>query len=274
MRRKRSIPRRLLVILVLAGVAAAAVSGLWIGDAPSVTLTAERPAIGPSTAVEASFVAPSRGLAEVRLELTQGDRKLELGRREHQPRPPWKPWQQVVREDRLAADAGWAEQEGLREGEAVLRAVAARAGTWLRRPEPVVEELRLIVKMRPPDLAARSGGHYPAQGGSDLVVYSVGAGAVRDGVVVGELWFPGRDVPGGAGMRFALYAVPFDQADAGAIRLVAEDDAGNRAEQAFVNRLVERPGRRSLRAPGPFPRTDPACCTRSPWRPVVSSVSA
>ena len=241
MRRKRSIPRRLVVILVIAAAAAAAVSGLWIGDEPSVVLTAERPAIGPSAAVEARFEVGSRGLAEVRLELSQGDRTLELGRREHRPRPPWKPWQQATHEDRLAADAGWAAREGLREGEAVLRAVATRAGTWLRSPAPVVEEMRLMVKTRPPDLAARSGGHYPAQGGSDLVVYTVGAGAVRDGVAVGELWFPGRDVPGGAGLRFALYAVPFDHADAAAIRLVAEDDAGNRAQQAFINRLVERP---------------------------------
>ena len=51
-----------------------------------------------------------------------------------------------------------------------------------------------------------------------------------------------RSLPGGpAGLRFALYAVPFDHADSETIRLVAEDDAGNRAKQAFINRLVERP---------------------------------
>ena len=242
MRRKRSISRRLVFVLVLAGLVAAAVSGLWLGNPPTVALTADRPAIGPSTLVEGSFTAGSRGLGEVRLELVQGERTIELDRREHQPRPPWKPWQEVSREDRLAADAGWAATQGLSEGEALLRAVAVRPGSWLRSPPPVVEELRLAVKTRPPALVARSGGHYPAQGGSDLVIYSVGAGAARDGVAVGELWFPGRDVPGGAaGLRFALYAVPFDHADAGKIRLVAEDDAGNRAEQAFVNRLVERP---------------------------------
>ncbi len=242
MRRKRSISRRFILVLALAAVAVAAVSGLWIDEPPTVSLAADRPAIGPSTRVEARFNAGSGGLAEVRLELSQGDRTIELARRQHQPRPRWKLWAPADREDLLTADAGWRSREGLSEGEAVLRAVATQAGTWLRGPEPVVEELRLVVKKRPPDLVAISSQHYPVQGGSDLVVYTVGAGNMRDGVAVGELWFPGRDVPGGAdGLRFALYAVPFDHADADAIRLAAEDDAGNRATVAFVDRLTERP---------------------------------
>ncbi len=241
MRRKRSISRRLVVAAVLIAAAGAAVSGFWTGAPPTVGLAADRPAIGPSTGVEASFTAGRRGLGEVRIELSQGDRTILLERREHDPRPPWKLWAPAVHEDRLAADAGWRQHEGLSEGDAVLRAVATRPGTWLRSPPPVVEELRLTVKMQPPDLVALSSQHYPIQGGSDLVVYSLGAGAVRDGVAVGDLWFPGRDVPGGAsGLRFALFAVPFDHADAAGIRLVTEDDAGNRAQVAFVDRLKER----------------------------------
>ncbi len=229
-------------IATVVAVAAALVSGFWVGAPVAVSLSADRPAIGPSTGVEARFTAGSRGLDEVRLELSQGDRTIVLERREHDPRPPWKLWAPATREDRLVADAGWRNHEGLNEGEAVIRAVATRPGAWLRNPPPVVQELRLTVKMRPPDLVALSSQHYPAQGGSDLVVYSLGAGAVRDGVAVGELWFSGRDVPAGAdGLRFALFAVPFDHAAAAGIRLVTEDDAGNRAEVAFVDRLIERP---------------------------------
>ncbi|MFQ5350011.1 MAG: M23 family metallopeptidase [Thermoanaerobaculia bacterium] len=254
MRRKRTLPRRLLVAVVVVAAAAAAVSGLWIGAPPTVSLAAERPAIGPSTVVEGQFLAGPDGLDEVRLELSQGDRTIVLATGEHQPRPPWKLWAPAVHEDRLHADAGWRHLEGLSEGEAVLRAVATRAGTWLRSPPPVIEELRLTVKMRPPGLMVLSTQHYPAQGGSDLVVYSLGAGAVRDGVVVGDLWFPGHDVPGAtSGSRFALYAVPFDHADVDRIRLVTEDDAGNRAEVAFVDRLKERPASRdTLRLDGAF----------------------
>lgn len=242
MRRSTTIRRRLVIGAALVALAAALVAQLRLGPPPAVVLSSERPAIGPSTTVAADFTAASRGLAEVRLELSQGDRTIVLAGRDHQPRPLWKPWASATREDRLTADAGWRRQEGLGEGEAVLRAVATRPGTWLRHPPPVVEELRLTVRTRPPRLEARSSQHYPAQGGSDLVVYAPGAGAARDGVAVADLWFPGRDVPGDAsGLRFALYAVPFDHSEAGGIRLVSEDDAGNRAEVAFVDRLIERP---------------------------------
>ncbi len=242
MRRSRTTRRRFLIGTALVALAVALVAGLRLGPPPEIDLTTGRPAIGPSTAVEAAFTGGPRGLVELRLELSQGDRTIVLASREHPPRAPWRPWAPATREDRLTADAGWRQQEGLVEGEAVLRAVATRPGTWLRRPPPVVEELKIPVKKRPPRLEAGSSQHYPAQGGSDLVVYSPGAGSVRDGVSVGDLWFPGRDVPGGpAGRRFALYAVPFDHADVDDIRLVSEDDAGNRAEVAFVDRLVERP---------------------------------
>ena len=233
--------RRLLFLLIVVAAAAALVSTFWVGGPPTIELAAERAAIGPSTAVEARFAAASRGLAEVRLELSQGDRTIVLDRRTHPPRPAWRPWGAATREDSLSADAGWRHNEGLRDGQAVLRAVATRAGTWLRRPPPVVEEMTLPVRTRPPELVALSSQHYPAQGGADVVVYRLGGGAVRDGVAVGDLWFPGYEVPGGAGLRFALYAVPFDHAGVDRIRLETEDDAGNGASVAFVDRLIERP---------------------------------
>ena len=253
-RRKRSWLRRLLFTAACVVAAVAAITGFSIGGPPVAGLSAERPAIGPSTSVEASFTTGPRGLSEVRLELVQGDREILLASREHAPRPLWKIWAPAVREDRLTADAGWRANEALDEGDAVLRAVAERPGTWLRSPPEVVEELKLTVKKRPPTLMPLSSQHYPAQGGSDLVVYSLGEGSARDGVAVGGLWFPGREVPGGAaGLRFALFAVPFDHADAAAIRLVTEDDAGNRAETAFVDRLVERPASsETLRLDDPF----------------------
>jgi len=107
MRRKRSRFRRFVVIVAIVAAAAAAVSGFWTGAPPALSLSAELPAIGPSTGVEARFTAGPRGLDEVRLELFQGDRTIVLERRKHNPRPPWKLWAPATREDRLAADAGW-----------------------------------------------------------------------------------------------------------------------------------------------------------------------
>jgi len=78
----------------------------------------------------------------------------------------------------------------------VLRAVADRAGTWLLHPAPVVQELKVPVRLTPPALSVTSAQHYVAQGGAEAVVYRVGASSVRDGVRAGEWFFPGYPLPG------------------------------------------------------------------------------
>jgi murein DD-endopeptidase MepM/ murein hydrolase activator NlpD len=120
--------------------------------------------------------------------------------------------------------------------------VAERAGTWLRHPGPVVAELKLPVRLRPPALSLLSTQHYVAQGGSGVVVYRVSETAIRDGIRAGSWFFPGTPLPGATGgERFALFGVPWDQVDASAIRLIASDEAGNTSEVAFVDRFFQRP---------------------------------
>ena len=53
---------------------------------------------------------------------------------------------------------------------------------------------------------------------------------------------PGLAAAGGeASERVALFGVPWDLADAGTLRVVAEDDAGNRATAAFVDHFTRKP---------------------------------
>jgi murein DD-endopeptidase MepM/ murein hydrolase activator NlpD len=74
------------------------------------------------------------------------------------------------------------------------------------------------------------------------VVYRVGATATRDGVRAGAFFFPGSPLPGGGkDDRLAIFGVPWDLAEEAGLRLRAEDDAGNAAEVAFVDRFFPRP---------------------------------
>jgi murein DD-endopeptidase MepM/ murein hydrolase activator NlpD len=73
------------------------------------------------------------------------------------------------------------------------------------------------------------------------VVYRVGESAIRDGVEVGEKWFPGQPLPGGtSGERFSLYGVRFDLENGDEIRLIAEDDVLNRSSRSFVERFFAK----------------------------------
>ncbi len=243
MRRSGSTFPKLLLGLVLALLlTAGAIATFRVGGTPKLSLRADRPALGRRTSVRLTAEERGRGLTALNLELLQGDRTLVLARRTYTPRPPWAFWGARTAGDEITVEVGTDTVKGLQSGEAILRATALRAGTWLRRPEPVVEELRLPVRLTPPSLAVLSSQHYVAQGGAEVVVYRAGETAIEDGVRAGEWWFPGFPLPGGGPRdRFALWAVPYDLKDPGPVRLKAVDDVGNAAELAFVDRFSPKP---------------------------------
>jgi hypothetical protein len=240
----RSILKVLALVTLILVVAAGLVVSLHVGGAPAVEIRTEAPAIGARTPVVVTASARGRGLTSLRLELVQGDRTFPITTRRYQPLPSWAFAGPRTETDEIRVDVGAASLPDLQPGEAVLRATAGRAPTWLLHPEAVVVERRLPVRLVPPDLSVLSTQHYVSQGGAGVVVYRAGATSVRDGVQAGSWFFPGAPLPGGGtGERFALFGVPWDVADDSTIRLIAEDDVGNRAEVAFVDRFFPKPPR-------------------------------
>ncbi len=243
-------PRRGRGLLWVAVIVLVAAAGWWtlrVGPAPSLSLDSQWPAIGRSNTVIASFSEPSHGLAEIRLELQQGDHLEVLDR---QSFIPGIPLPRVLGGGRgtpqavLQGDAGTDVQNWLAEGEAVIRAVAERSSGILRSPAPVVEERVVTVRRQPPQLLLVSTQHYARQGGSGAVVYRVGDTAFRSGVRAGTFEATGFRLPGGDDRdRFALYAIPWNEGDANEVRLFAEDDAGNRSELPFLDLFKPMPPR-------------------------------
>ncbi len=93
-----------------------------------------------------------------------------------------------------------------------------------------------------PTLSVASSQHYVAQGGAEVAVYRVGPTSVRDGVRVGDWFFPGYALPGGGPQdRFAFFAVPYDIPDGAKARLEAEDEVGNLIELPIVDRFFPKP---------------------------------
>jgi Peptidase family M23 len=121
----------------------------------------------------------------------------------------------------------------LPEGTAQLR-LTVRDWSWrngLRGNETSLE-IPVTVDLHPPRIALRPGLTYASRGGAGALAYRVSEDTVRDGVEVGDRWFPGVPAPGadaGSGARVALFALPVDAPDASRVRVVAEDGAGNRA---------------------------------------------
>jgi murein DD-endopeptidase MepM/ murein hydrolase activator NlpD len=230
---------RVLSVLGVLVVAAAGFALFYAGPAPRLTVEPERPGIGRRTPIRIRIEEPQR-VRKVRVEVVQNAEVKPVMEKSFAPRPAWKLWGGPPPAG-LTAEVGRETVKGLRAGEATVRVTAERAGALLRRPGPVVREIRLPVRLAPPALQILSTFHYVNQGGSEVVVYRVGEGTIRDGVRSGGWWFPGFPLPGNdKQLRFAFFAVPYDLADASRVRLVAEDEVANRAEAGFIDKLTPR----------------------------------
>lgn len=238
-------PRVLLAMFVLAGLVLAVRGAFRAGGVPAITIDPAAKAIGARTPMTVTVEESSRGLSGVTIEFLQGDRKDTLVDKTYAPQSAWSFWGSKTDRDTVKFELGRDVQKNLKQAPATIRVTAARAGSWLRHPDPVVKELSLPVRLTPPSLAVVSTFTYVNQGGCEAVVYRVGETSVKDGVVAGSWFFPGFPLPGGGkDERFAFFAVPYDLGDVSQVRLVAEDEVGNASRAAFIDKFFAKPLRR------------------------------
>lgn len=139
------------------------------------------------------------------------------------------------------------EALNLTEGDAFLE-VEARDWSWrnLLRGNVATARIPIRIDMHPPRLSVRSGLTYVRRGGAATAIYVVSEEPSRDGVMVGERFYPGQAQPGAcpeqdSRCRAALFAVDVDDSSETSIRVVAEDAAGNAARAGFDVRIQELP---------------------------------
>jgi murein DD-endopeptidase MepM/ murein hydrolase activator NlpD len=228
------IPGAILLAFVVLGI-------LRVGGTPDIHIDLmSMKAIGKRTPVKINVSEPRRGLKHIKVELLQGDKVVTLADKNYPLSSQFFGRGSKMDKDTLEVEAGRQALPGLTQGSATIRVTADRAGTWLRSPGPVIEEVSLPVRLTPPSLHITSTQTYVAQGGCEVVTYRVGESAVRDGVQAGSRWFPGYPLPGGDKQdRFAFFAVPYNMSQPN-VRLVVEDGAGNEAEMGFIDKFFAK----------------------------------
>jgi len=126
-----------------------------------------------------------------------------------------------------------------RQVEQAFLRISVRDWSWRNglRGNQTQLDVSVTVDRKPPRIAAATGLTYVRRGGAGVVVYSLSEHTRRDGVQVGETFF--RGFPLGE-RRVVFYAVPTDAPADPAVRLLAEDAAGNVAKARWPVVLNER----------------------------------
>lgn len=98
-------------------------------------------------------------------------------------------------------------------------------------------DIAVTIDRRPPRVSVTTGLTYVRRGGAGVVRYELNEEVVRDGVQVGESFFPGFELNGS---RVAFYAIPTDVEHDPQVRVIAEDTAGNVARARWPVVVNER----------------------------------
>ena len=209
---------------------------------PEVEIKLGLPAVGPKTPLLVSAEATGRGLEGLRVQVRQGEQVKVLHESKFVAPSPWKFWSKGTENTSIELQLTKAEIPDLRAKKLILEVEAVGAGTPVLAAPTRTATKAYTLRLRPPRIAVLSQNIFAAQGGSEVVVYSVGPTAVRHGVKAGPYFFPGYPLPDGD--YFSLFAVPYDLDDEAQVRLYAEDDVGNTVKSPFLDRFIKRPFKR------------------------------
>jgi murein DD-endopeptidase MepM/ murein hydrolase activator NlpD len=228
------------LVLMMALAAAAAVGlaivlfGMLFASAPVVALGTPFKLVGRQAPLVVEVKDARHGIKALRISVEQGGREHVLLDERYAPPKPEVRYRWMPSQDKTFK---------LAEGPGRLR-VKARNASWggFFRGRTASIDQEFTARLTPPRIQALTTQHYVNQGGCDLVVYRAGESAVESGVVVGSTFFRGYPLPGAreAGVRFAIFAFPYDAPGSSPVRLRARDEAGNEALANFNVKVLAK----------------------------------
>ncbi|HEY5657854.1 MAG TPA: M23 family metallopeptidase [Myxococcota bacterium] len=215
---------------------------LWVraeGTPPAVEAPDALVAGKAGARVALALADDGAGLRSLRVDLVHANGEIALLAEDY----PGNLWSGGVRPEHAVELTLAPERLSAIQGDAVLR-IAVRDWSWRRAfgGNERLLEVPLRVDLESPRIEISTGLTYASQGGSGAVAYRISEPPARDGVQVGEQFFPGYPRPGGRdGERVALFAIPSDVSENVPVAVVAEDAAGNASRARWPLVVKPRP---------------------------------
>ena len=224
--------RNFLLILITLLIAGGAVGAfiLFEAEKPTVRIEKNISFLGSSVQVPIVAIDKKSGLRSVVLEIEQNGNRKQLLNRTFQR----KAWFSKAGPGKLKETVEInVTKSGVKDGKATL-IVTARDFSLngaLKGNETSLQ-LPVTVDTRPPRVSIEHAQKYIRPGGSGIVVYTLSEPAVKHGVQVDNLFFPGY--PLDESKRFIAYiALPWDSTKPEDTRVIGIDEAGNIGKAFF-----------------------------------------
>jgi murein DD-endopeptidase MepM/ murein hydrolase activator NlpD len=221
---KRSRWALLAIVIILVGA-----GGVWVyrvkfeGEKPAVQILPDKKFLGQNFSV----IVEDRksGVAELQVEVIQLGKSIPLLSEKFPG--------ETHRVEKTVALRPL--PQGLKDGEASVT-ISVKDHSW-RGGNPVSLEKDAIIDTTPPQLRVLGAQHYANQGGTGLVIYEASEDAPVNGVLVGDVFFPG--FAAGKGHYLAYFAIPAGASLDIATSAMVEDASGNQAKTGF--RVIIKP---------------------------------
>lgn len=225
-KRKKSVFKTILVVILLAGIVAGAYFALpkfeW--HKPQVKIEPDTDTIGLAP-FEIEINERGTGLESVAVTLSMGGAEQSLFAERYDP--PVTQAKVTVISSKLT---------GIKEGPAVLR-VSARDRSWWNffRGNQTVIEKKVTIDITPPTVELVADDAYVNFGGCGLVVYKTSADTVKSGVKIGDYFFPGyKGQIKDPDSYLVFFAHPYNVSPDEKAVLMATDKAGNSRERRLT----------------------------------------
>ncbi len=235
MRKKRNVGLFLAIgsIVIVLGALGWFLTTVFESEAPAVTVSPLPAFLSKNQEFRLSVADLKRGLKQVKVTVSQGGREIVVLEKKF----PF--------EGLLNAAGTHQFDEGFNVDPLALNLAQGRvdltvsARDYSRRKggdgNLSLFEHKMVVDTIPPAIRTISRLHYVTVGGSGLVVYQTSSDAVKSGLYVDELFFPGYPLEKEAdgGNRACYFAIPVHAEGKPNIYLWAEDRAGNQSKTGF-----------------------------------------
>jgi murein DD-endopeptidase MepM/ murein hydrolase activator NlpD len=237
----------LVVLVALAAGGAYLVAGR--GAPPQLTIDKPERVLGQAATLEVTAAAPGARFTALTIAVEQNGRSIPLFTLLGGPATT------ITQVDpnrlRISRPFGKQSVPELQSGTARIVVTATRPSFLNLRSLSSRLTKDLQVRLEPPHVSIVSTHHYVNHGGSEMVLYRASPPDVQSGVRVGDVEYPGFPASGAGvagadpALKVAFFALLYNQGLNTPIAVFARDEADNSAKLSFVDKVFEKPFKRS-----------------------------